>query len=311
MNYEITIIIPVYIFQNDFKKIELILVDDGSTDMSSQICDEYANKYENIRVFHKLNGGLSDARNYGIMNASGKYLIFIDSDDMVSKEFFNIIFKSLEKDIDILLWNAECIDENDNEIMHTKYKYKYDGLKNESIYSSSFLIKNQLKKIGEFPTVVWLAAYKKNMIINNNLWFEKGLLHEDEMWTMKTILHAKNIKYICDNLYKYRKRENSITSEVSKNDIKHIKAYIYIYNSLYSYYEWKVEELELMKILQDNLSKRYLHTISCWKFDKYPNLLNKVNTKNILKYSISWKNRIRAFLFFFNKKVYCKLTRKK
>ncbi len=319
----LSVIIPVYnvekylhrclesiVHQKEFEQIELILVDDGSEDYCPQICDDYGNKYNNIRVFHKMNGGLSDARNYGIRNSTGKYLIFIDSDDMVSNDFFNRIFEALNDEVDILLWNANCIDENDSELKNIKYKFKYEGLNNNQIYENGDLIKEQLKKTNEFTTVVWLAAYKRELITKNNLWFEKDLLHEDEMWTIKTILCSKNIKYIYDNLYKYRKRENSIMRESKMNNINHIKSYIYIYSSLYSYYNWKVKDIELLKLLQDNVSKRYLYVISYWNFEIYKSELNKVNAIEILKYSTSWKNRIRAIVLCINKRIYCNLTKK-
>ena len=108
---EISVIVPVYNVGNylkiclnsiinqsfDATKYEIILIDDGSTDDSGIICDNYAKKYSNIRVIHKKNGGLSDARNCGIDNANGNYLTFIDSDDAIGKYFLEILYDLVKK----------------------------------------------------------------------------------------------------------------------------------------------------------------------------------------------------------------------
>ena len=98
----ISVIIPVYnvedylhyaiesLEKQTYKNFEIILVNDGSTDDSGKLCDEYSEKYSNVRVFHKENGGLSDARNFGLQYANGRYVAFVDSDDYIEKNMYNI-----------------------------------------------------------------------------------------------------------------------------------------------------------------------------------------------------------------------------
>ena len=120
----ITVVVPVYnveqylkdcidsIILQTYKDIEIILVDDGSTDTSGLICDEYKSKDKRIKVFHKENGGLSSARNCGIENATGKYITFVDSDDVVRENYILFLYKAikeLEKEVGFVIFKRICI----------------------------------------------------------------------------------------------------------------------------------------------------------------------------------------------------------
>lgn len=106
---KISIVIPVYnveeyvkytihsVLCQDYKNIEIILVDDGSTDKSSQICDQYASKDKRIHAYHKKNGGLSDARNFGVTKATGEYITFIDGDDVIAPDYISYLYKLIQK----------------------------------------------------------------------------------------------------------------------------------------------------------------------------------------------------------------------
>ena len=108
---EVSVIVPVYNLQ-DFlsncvnsivnqnmakSKYEVLLIDDGSTDKSGELCDEYSRRYSFVKSFHKPNGGLSDARNYGLKHATGKYIAFIDSDDAIGPDYLNILYTAVKK----------------------------------------------------------------------------------------------------------------------------------------------------------------------------------------------------------------------
>lgn len=108
--YEVSVIVPVYnveqwlprclnslVNQTIFNDIEILLIDDGSTDLSGSLCDSYASKYKNIVTYHKSNGGVSSARNYGLQYANGLYVAFVDSDDYVEKEFYEMMIESGKK----------------------------------------------------------------------------------------------------------------------------------------------------------------------------------------------------------------------
>lgn len=132
---KISIIVPIYnvekflprcvesLVNQTYGNIEILLIDDGTKDNSAIMCDEYAKKYNNVKAFHKKNGGLSDARNYGIEKATGKYIAFVDSDDFVNKDYCKILYNNLIKnDADISICDFQIftdtsrIDENKEEI---------------------------------------------------------------------------------------------------------------------------------------------------------------------------------------------------
>ena len=123
----ISIIVPVYnvekylarclesILEQTYKDLEVILVDDGSTDASPQICDQYAEKDKRIRVVHKKNGGLSDARNYGMRIMRGNYVVFIDSDDLIHKQAVELLYQNIKKyNADICYAEHGCVDRKRN-----------------------------------------------------------------------------------------------------------------------------------------------------------------------------------------------------
>ena len=180
----ISVIIPVYkvekylnrcvdsVLNQSFKDIEVILVDDGSPDNCPQICDEYALKDNRVKVIHKENGGSSDARNYGISSAIGKYLMFLDSDDYWNGDCcLESIVKSLkEKPSDILIYGVG--------------KIEYEGNKKDILIENNYNINlirhgnksdilNYLFKENKFPGAAWTVVVRKSFILKNNIYFIK------------------------------------------------------------------------------------------------------------------------------------------
>ncbi len=320
----LSLVLPVYnvelyiekcinsiINQEQFDMVELILIDDGSTDNSGKICAEYSKKYKNIKTYHKLNGGLSDARNFGFNKSKGDYVFFIDSDDELAPGAIKKIIKIIEQNkTDIILFDADCIDENEKKIT-CKYNFIHEGLKENKIYSGEEIIFYQLTKKHDYLTTVWLGVYKAEFLKQNGLFFEVGLLHEDELWTPKVLLSANRIIYINKIIYSYRIRNNSIMRDGNKNNRKHIEALIYIFTTLYSYFEFKIKDISTKTLVLDNLSKRYLHAITKYRFDDFPELLKLVNSRMIFAKSKTPKNTMRALLLRLNKKLYCIITRRK
>ena len=215
----ISIVVPIYnveqylkrcvdtIINQTYKNIEIILVDDGATDNSGKICDEYIQKDNRIKVIHKENGGLSDARNVGLENANGKYIAFIDSDDYISKDFIQKLYKF-------------CI-ENGCEIAQCSYQRVYDNSSisentNAEIVTTIMnrneaILKMFASKNSEY-TVAWNKLYKTSLF-NSGIRYPKGMLHEDEATTYKLFYEAKKIVVTNEELYYYLIRENSITNK--------------------------------------------------------------------------------------------------
>lgn len=231
----VSVIVPVYkvekylskciesIINQTYKSLEIILIDDGSPDNCGNICDEYAKKDNRIRVIHKQNGGLSDARNAGIVASSGEYLMFIDSDDYIHPEMILKLYKRLIKDgSDMALCGFSYVDENGEGIDKMNQK---SPIKDEVLNKTEFFNK-ALKASGCWYYVIACnKLYKKEIF--NNIKFPLGKIHEDEFIIHKIIDKCDKISCVSDNLYYYVQRTGSIMN--TKYDIKRldiIDAYI-------------------------------------------------------------------------------------
>lgn len=210
----VSIIVPIYkvekyihkcidsIINQTYKKIEIILIDDGSPDNCGKICDDYAKKDSRITVLHKENGGLSDARNAGINIAKGEYLTFIDSDDYVSEDYVKFLvdlIKEYDADMSVCKHTIMC---NKKEIDKGTKKMYLEGPKKileMSLYSDDFDISS------------WAKLYKKELF--NDIRFPKGRLFEDSATTYKLVDLCNKIAFKSESKYFYVIREDSITNK--------------------------------------------------------------------------------------------------
>lgn len=189
--------------------IEIIIVDDGSTDSSYNIISKCIVNIENIKLISIRNSGISIARNVGLKNAVGKYIMFIDGDDYINIKGIEKIINYIQKnEFDLLLFNTIKYYEKTGK--YEIEKYVINDYKNVSI---SDLIDNKI--CGR----AWRFIYNKKMLDKNKLLFHKSLIYEDEEWVPRVIYYSKKIEYIDEDLYIYRKRNNSITSTKSLNNI--------------------------------------------------------------------------------------------
>lgn len=305
----ISIIVPVYnveqeidkciesLINQTYKNIEIILVNDGSTDKSGSICEKYSKIDSRIHFINKENGGLSDARNVGIMRAVGEYLLFVDSDDDIELDSCEMFIKSLNKrKVDIIIGEARKI-EKDN----TSY-LKHSNLINGKEYTSREYIKLAIKNL-EWYAPAWINMYNREFIIKNSLFFKKGILHEDMQILPDMFLKAKNIIYMKYCFYNYKIREGSITQ--SKDKTKNIESMIIIFN------EWKrtfdkVYDLELKKLLYGILIKQYLYVIREFNINN-KQYFNILNNKFLLKYALSNRERLKIALYIISPKMYKKI----
>lgn len=213
-NSLISIIIPIYnvekylpacldsIIGQTHKDLEIILVNDGSTDNCRQICEEYAEKDKRIKVIHRENGGLSDARNAGLEIATGDFISFVDSDDMISSDFYEKLLNALlSNDADI----AECgflkfETEQELKILPETPVSKIELFEAEE--ALELLMKDYIQ------SMVWNKIFRKEIVIDSE--FPKGKIHEDVFWTHQVIGNSRKIVKIHDILYFYRQQKNSI-----------------------------------------------------------------------------------------------------
>ena len=214
---EISVIIPVYnleeqisrclesVMKNESNRYEVIVIDDGSTDRSGEICDEYACMYPCIKVIHKANAGLSSARNIGIDHAKGKYLMFLDGDDFIEDGCIDDFIELINNgESDVIVGRAWNVDYTGN------IKEKNPTRLKSGQYNSLKYIENY---IGKEKNVTFCAQFnivKKSFIETNNLRFYEGILHEDELWTPQVLLYAESIYYTNICFYYHCKRKHSI-----------------------------------------------------------------------------------------------------
>jgi len=219
---KISIIVPIYkveqylercitsITAQTYKDVEIILVDDGSPDNCGKICDTYAKADKRIKVIHKSNGGLSDARNVGIDNSTGEYIIFIDSDDWIDIDMVQVLYNVIKKyDADI----AEC-----------SYRNHYpEFIKEETSCNGEVIIADPIFALEcmldwkYYKTNAWNKLYKRSVI--GDIRYPKGRIHEDEFTTYKYFYRAKKLVYVDVSKYNYdRSRVDSITGEKFRED---------------------------------------------------------------------------------------------
>ena len=213
MNPLISVIVPIYnvekylarcvdsIVNQTYKNLEIILVDDGSPDRCPQMCDDYAEKDSRIKVVHKKNGGLSDARNAGMVVATGEYISFIDSDDYVSDDFFECLLDVMNKENSDI---AECsvvkfyednrFDEFSDDLSVKTYDTQ-DAM-------SALIAENQ------FHQHVWNKLYKTELV--KDIPYAVGKLNEDEFWTYQVFGRANKVSKLNKTMYYYFQRNSSI-----------------------------------------------------------------------------------------------------
>lgn len=209
---KISVIIPIYnvekylkdcidsVLSQSFKNLEVILVDDGSPDNSGKIADSYALKDNRVKVIHKKNGGIADARNVGLENATGEYIMFIDSDDFLLQDALKILENKIEKEnADYVIANYINCDEESNlwdAPVFSKEKYKEFKL-NIKDYKDSFYIMN---------SAVWNKMFNHDFIKKLNLKFVEGVPAEDAIFTTYCFIKSQSVFYIPDIVYSYRQR---------------------------------------------------------------------------------------------------------
>lgn len=184
--------------------MEIIVVNDGTKDNSMQIVEEYLID-KRIKIINKENGGLSSARNRGIIEATGEYIIFIDSDDWIEKDTIEYFIKNLSIE-DIIGANFYFYDEEKK----IKYK-KYLDVEYNKIKNGEYCLNDG------YEIVVWNKLYKKEFLIRNNIVFLEGVIHEDIDFSFRCYMNSPKVKYLEKCTYTYRiNRKNSIMSNVKE-----------------------------------------------------------------------------------------------
>jgi len=220
----VSIIIPVYnvekylkecldsVLNQSYANLEIICVDDGSTDSSPQILDEYAGKDERIQVISKENGGLSSARNTGLSATKGEYIYYLDSDDLITKNAIEVCVEVSEREqLDLLLFDGTAFYENEElEKIKSSYKnYYIRKNKYEGVLSGSELFSYMFKR-DDYKTSACIQFSKKTFLINNDIKFIEGIVFEDNVYTLRLMLLSERAMHMAEQLFSRRVREDSI-----------------------------------------------------------------------------------------------------
>lgn len=312
---KVSVIVPIYnvekylercldsLVNQTLQEIEIILVNDGSTDSSGDIAKQYANKYNNKIIYlKKENGGLSDARNFAIPYATGEYIAFLDSDDYIDANAYKELYEEAKlKDADYV----EC-----DFVWEYKNKIKQD---------KRITYNNKKEMLAFVRVVAWNKLIKRKIIQDNNIIFPKGLRYEDVEFTYKLIPYLNKISYINKYFVHYTQRDNSIANVQNEKTaeiftvLEHVIDY-YKQNNLYEEYK---EELEynytryllcssLKRICKiKNKTKREELIQKTWVNlnQKYPNW----KENKILQTSNLGKNRYMRTVNKFTYKIYTKI----
>lgn len=308
MNEKISVIVPVYQVENEldrcvqsllkqtYKNIEIILVDDGSPDHCPELCELYASKECRVKVIHKENGGLSDARNAGLKQATGEYILYVDSDDYIDLDSCERLVNATDGQVvDIVVGNAIMEKPNGQEMM------VHSATPAGKIYSAKEFITKAIRAY-QWYAPAWLNMYRREYLLENNLYFKKGIYFEDVQMLPRVFLPAKKIACIDGTFYHYIIRENSIMT--SKKDEEKRK------DSIQNLREWKVrfdavDDVELQKCLYGMLLKCYLHECRLYGITKWE--IEGMNIKFAFKYGLKNKEKMKYILWMVVPSIYLKM----
>ncbi len=299
----ISVIIPVYnvekylnecvdsIINQKMKDFEIILVDDGSKDKSGEICDDYAQKHEFIKVVHKENGGASSARNRGIREANGEYLVFMDSDDFYKNgDFFTKVSKIIEKSHpDGILHPITQIKPNMKDYMPVRAFD--DKVLDEYIKYSDIII--HLMKTSSFPISACSIVLRRKLIIERDLFFIEGITCEDIDWGLRLFSKELSLKFLSEYFYVYRSaREGSVTNTIKNTNLQTLFDIVSQYADKY-----KKSDDEIEKILLNYVSYQYV--ILC-------GLLVKAEDASFVK---SMKKKLNCYKWLLNYDMFGKVKK--
>lgn len=232
---KLSIVIPVYnvgkylhtclssLLRQNLTDYEVIIVNDGSTDNSATIAETFCLEYQNFHLYHKENGGLSSARNFGIEKAVGKYIYFLDSDDYLEDKALSIILDEVEKyDLDGIAFDFRKVSEQGKDIPKKNYYLDIGIVSGNEFLDTFTCISN-----------VWCYLYRKDTLVENQLNFFNGIYHEDELFTPQAISYCKRFKFINIVAYNYLQRSGSImTTLTEEQELKKFNSKITVLEKL-------------------------------------------------------------------------------
>lgn len=295
--FKYSVIIPVYnvekylgkclesLFSQEFKDFECIIVDDGSTDNSKLIVDEYSKKNQNIQYYYQQNQGQSVARNYAMLKAKGEYLLFLDSDDFIKENTFEILNKLTDQKPDIIVNSTIAYYENEEQ-------YIPRNLNVQAAWHNGVQLLTILSETKSFMFAPWSIVVRREYLLHENILFYPGIKHEDELWVPLVIINAKKI-LVNEEPY-YMGRCDRVGSTTQTRNIKKMLDKLVVMDELLKYGADKnkdiqdVLQLRCAKILTGIIKEVYQFK----EDEKFEAVLKKIAEK-------------KSVLKIFNSKRYC------
>lgn len=308
---ELSIIIPVYnvekylrrcirsILKQSYKDYEIILVDDGSTDSSGRQCETICEEYPLItRVIHKVNGGLSSARNAGLTVARGHYIMFLDSDDWIEKDCLEKFSRLFKENYDLIMGRSWSIDQWGHKVPKLPYKVPI-GLYDKHIY-----VKKCLCNENDISFCCPFYLYRREYIEKSKLSFYNGIIHEDELWMPIALLKAETI-YVSDIFFYYH--------FIRTGSIMHSPNYKYSASCTLKICrildkEFTMYSRDEVRWMRNRLAMLFLRAIPQLKD-------SSIYIKNFkrdfpLKNAVTARQVIKSTLYYLSPGLYCKIIRK-
>ena len=267
---KISVIVPVYnsekylhrcldsIVNQTYKDIEIICVNDGSTDNSLEILKEYANNDNRIKIINQMNGGAAKSRNTGLSLATSDYITFVDSDDWIELDTFEKVISKMSDNVDIVAWGANIVNEgldiNSRGIIigSLYHRIKVTGKKK---------LTNDV--INKTTYTVWNKLFKKSIIDDYNIKFLENRIYEDDNFTIIYLMHCKRGYFLSDYLYNYTQHKNSIMEKIRACESNKTVDSLYTFDSIYQH----CKNYNLLEKRKKFLLKRYqIHIYSAYKF---------------------------------------------
>ena len=306
MSELLSVIIPVYnvedyldrciqsVVSQTYPNLEILVVDDGSPDRCPEICDAWAEKDPRIQVIHKENGGLSSARNAGLRRAAGEYILFVDSDDCIVPDACGRLMDYAEG-VDLIV--AEATIYENGKPQHRVHT----NLTEDRIYTGPECA------VQEIRANQWFAAacynmYKRSFLIENDLFFAEGILHEDIEFLPRLFLAAKTVKYMDFEFYEYMIRSTSICGTKSQ---KHLNDLMDTYGKWAKLIE-TIQDPTVKEAYSGALTKFFMATCRDYQVKEkvFP---QGVNSRYLLKHALNGKEWVKAVAFTLARPMYVKL----
>lgn len=288
---KVSVILPVYnvgkylrqsldsLLDQTLKEIEIICVDDGSTDDSYEILEEYKLKDSRIKVIHKENKGTGAARNDGLRLATGECIGFVDPDDWVKPNMFERLYSEIkEKNLDIAMCMPDGYDEKN--AVNAPFPYFVDA-NFEHIIDDRIFNWRDLSPF-QYPMCVWNKLYTKELFDKNNIDFAEGLDFEDHKVIFGTLLTAERMYFIREKLYVYRfNREGSVLTDNNRRLIDHIKIFDIVENLMKETNTYNILRNDFLTYKIHNILYYYSMIKDEFKSEYYDNMVQSIKDTNL------------------------------